>query len=421
MKPGAYFKIIVCVLALGPVAARADDTLDSWIAQALENNSELGAAKKKWEAATHKVPQATAWEDPMIGADVERMGTTRFDDYTDVEWMISQKVPWFGKRASRGRVEQGAANQAEQEFLAKRLEVAARVKRFAYDYWQSQQELEINRRHRTLLDQFVQIVTVRYEAGKASQADVFKAEVAFAKLKEDRFDRQRELQKAQVNLNALVKRAPDAPIELTLPEQTVPAVATSLDSLLQASEQRPELRAIQRGAVVSAQASLAVARKVYAPDIEFRVEARSYNGRSGLQEYDTGVFLSFPWLNERRNRAAIAEARANVERNAEDYEAMKQATLAAVKQTHDGMVTMHHHYELFASAILPVQRAAVEAARASYEADKATFLEVIDAQRELLDSEMQQIHHVAEYHRLQAELERLVGGTLPNPSAGESK
>jgi outer membrane protein TolC len=166
----------------------------------------------------------------------------------------------------------------------------------------------------------------------------------------------------------------------------------------------------------SAKASLELARKEYWPDVQFRVEARQYNGRSGIQEYDTGVFLNFPWLNIGKRNAAIREARLGVERTQLDYEALQRKTMAAVTKLYDGMQTMHHHYELFADKIIPQQRAAVEAARAGYETDRADFLDLLEAQRTSLDFEMQNLHHAAEFYRLAAQLEQLTGGRLPEES-----
>jgi outer membrane protein TolC len=250
--------------------------------------------------------------------------------------------------------------------------------------------------------------------GKASQMDALKARIAAAKLSEERFDRQRTLQKARASINSLVNRPPDSPIVMALPDLTPPMSPVTFDTLSRtALERRPELLEIQRGSVVSANASLALAKTVYEPDFEFRIEARQFNGHSGIQEYDTGVFLNFPWLNAARNRAVIAEARAQVERNAAEYETVRVQTMEAIQQSYDGIQTMHHHYELFASSILPLQRAAVEAARAGYETNETTLADLIEAQRMLLDAEMQQLHHIGEFHRLRAELERLVGGDLP--------
>ena len=71
---------------------------------------------------------------------------------------------------------------------------------------------------------------------------------------------------------------------------------------------------------------------------------------------------------------------------------------------------------MFVEKLIPQQQAAVEAARASYESDKADFLDLLDAQRMLLDFEMQNLHHAAEFQRLAAQLEQLTGGKLPEES-----
>jgi outer membrane protein TolC len=355
----------------------------------------------------------------MVGVDVERMGTTRFDTFTDNEWMISQTVPWFGKRDLRGRVESGAATQAQMDWQMKALEIAAMVKQAYYDLWQAQRELDVNSRNQELMRQFVEIARVRYETGKASQSDLIRAQNELAKLSEDRVDRERARLQAQAELNQWLRRAPDAPVEIGA-EVPAPvfALGVTLEQLQAAAEHRPELRGIREGAVRSSEAALALAKKSYYPDVQFRVEARQYNGKSGIQEYDTGVFLNFPWLNRGKYKAAIAEARANLDASEATLDAMRSRTAAEVKKLYDGVHTMHHHYDLYTATLIPQQKLAVEAARAAYEAGTGGFLDLLDARRMLFDLEMQNLHHAAEFQRLLASLERTVGGRLP---MGESK
>jgi cobalt-zinc-cadmium efflux system outer membrane protein len=400
-------KSFVALLLLA-TSIRAE-TLEVLVNEALENNPEVAAAQKGWAAAKARVPQARSLDDPMVGVDVERMGTTRFDTFTDNEWMISQSLPWFGKRSLKGSIEAGTARKAAQLYRARALEVTAMVKQAYYDLWQAERELELNRRNQTLLQQFVDVATAKYEAGKSSQTDVLKAQTELSKLVEAQFDVTRNVEKARAELKQQVGRSVDSAEALP-----APLLALSLEQALKtAAEQRPELMAVRQGELASAKASLELARKQYFPDFQFRIEARQYNGKNGIQEYDTGVFMNFPWLQIGKRNAAIREARLNVEQKEFDYETLKRRTEAAVKKLHDGMTTMHHHYELFADKIIPQQRAAVEAARTGYEADKTGFLDLLDAQRVLLDFEMQNLHHLAEFHRLTAELERLIGGELP--------
>ena len=400
-------KLLVALLLLSPSVHA--ETLDALVKEALDHNPEVAAAGKAWEAAKARVPQARALDDPMVGVDVERMDTTRFDTFTDNEWMISQNVPWFGKRDAKGRVEEGMARKVEQEYRARTLEVAAMVRQAYYDLWQAERELDLNRRTQKIMEQFVDVATAKYEVGKSSQADVLKAKTELSKLQEAEVDATRNVEKARAELRQPLGR--DAGVEASAP---IPAMSFSLEAAQElAAERRPELLGVRQGEIASAKASLELAKKEYLPDFQFRVEARQYNGRSGIQEYDTGVFMNFPWLNVRKRNAAIREARLGVEQKQLDHEALLRRTTAEVKKLYDGLTTMHHHYELFVDKLIPQQRAAVEAARASYETDKADFLDLLDAQRMLLDFEMQNLHHAAEFHRLAAELERMTGGQLP--------
>jgi outer membrane protein TolC len=393
------------LIILFSVSVRAE-TLDALVKEALDHNPEVAAAGKAWEAAKARIPQARALDDPMVGVDVERTDTTRLDTFTDNEWMVSQTVPWFGKRGAKGRVEEGMARKAEQEYRARTLEVTAMVKQAYYDLWQAERELDVNRRTQKIMEQFVDAATAKYEVGKSSQADVLKAQTELSKLQEAEIDARRNVEKARAELKQQLGR--DAEVEASTP---IPALSLSLAVAQKlAAEHRPELLAIRHGEMSSAKASLDLARKEYLPDFQFRVEARQYNGRSGIQEYDTGVFMNFPWLNVGKRNAAIREAKLGVERTQYDFEAMQRRTAAEVKKLYDGMTTMHHHYELFTDKLIPQQRAAVESARASYETDKADFLNLLDAQRMLLDFEMQNLHHAAEFYRLEAQLEQLTGG-----------
>src|SRR5204863_353811 len=72
-----------------------------------------------------RIPQARAWQDPRVGVDVERYGTTRFDTFTDAEWMVGQEVPVSGKNRWRGRAAAAEADAAQVELRRRELELSA--------------------------------------------------------------------------------------------------------------------------------------------------------------------------------------------------------------------------------------------------------------------------------------------------------
>ena len=415
--------VAICFTAFTALAhAQVSNSLQACIDTALANNPEIAASQRKWEAARQKIPQARALDDPMIGVIVDRVETTRFDTFDENEWMISQTFPWFGKRDLRGGVQAGAATQAEMDWRMKTLEIVAMVKQAYYDLWQAERELEVNSRNQELMRQFVDVAQARYQNGKASQSDLIRAQNELAKLAEDRIDRGRQQQQALTDLNQLLRRAPETPVDIG-PEVTPPVgeLGVTLEQLQAAAENRPELLGAREGAVRSAKAALALAKKGYYPDVQLRFEARQYSGATGIQEYDTGVFINFPWLNHGKYRAAIDEARANLDASRDDLDTMRTRTVAEVKKLYDGVHTMHHHYDLYAERLIPQQRLAVEAARAAYETGAGGFLDLLDADRMLFDLEMQNLHHAAEFQRLLASLERMAGGRLSLQPIEEKK
>jgi outer membrane protein TolC len=415
--------LVALIIAVGMIAAsgQTTDSLDALIETALANNPEISMAHRKWDAALQKVPQARALDDPTVGVDAWRK-SAEAESASQTGLMVSQNIPWFGKRDLRGSVETGAAKQAEMTWRMKTLEVVASVKRSYYDLWQAQRELDINQRNQELMQQFVEVARSRYESGKASQSDLIRAQNELARLAEDRTDRMRTYQVALAELNRLMKRAPGTPVAIE-PDVTAPVSepVVTLDQLQAAAACRPELQGLQEGAVRSAESALALAKKGYDPDLQVRVEGWEYEGKSGIQEYDVGVSVNFPWLNHRKYKAAINEARANLDASRDELDAMRVRTAAEVKDLYDGIHTMHHHYELYVGKLIPQQQLAVEAARSAYESGTGGFLDVLDARRMLFDLEMGNLHHAAEFQRLLASLERLVGGRLPMAATEEKK
>jgi outer membrane protein TolC len=415
--------LIAFMFAVGTIAASAqtNDSLDALIETALANNPEIAMAHRKWDAALQKIPQARALDDPTVGVDAWRKSEEAASP-SQTGLMVSQSIPWFGKRDLRGSVETGAAKQAEMTWRMKTLEVVAKVKRSYYDLWQAQRELDINQRNQELMQQFVEVARSRYEVGKASQSDLIRAQNELARLAEDRTDRMRTYLVALAELNRFTRRAPDAPVEIG-PDVTPPVLqpVVTLDQLQAAAACRPELQGLQEGAVRSAESALALAKKGYDPDVQIRVEAWQYEGKSGIQEYDAGVSVNFPWLNHGKYKAAVNEARANLDATRDELDAMRVQTAAEVNELYDGIHTMHHHYELYVGQLIPQQQLAVDAARSAYESGTGGFLDILDARRMLFDLEMQNLHHAAEFQRLLASLERMVGGRLPMATTEEKK
>lgn len=413
-------KISALLLASIAFASLADAQLDSWITEALIKNPEIRAASNRWAVARANVGTMGALPDPMAGADVERANTS-LRSFNDIEYMIQQDVPWFGKRDLATKGAAAEARMAEMEFRMKSLETASAVKISAYDLWQAQQEIGINLRALSLLDKIEKAASVRYENGKASQADVIKAGVETTKLVENQMELSRNRETASAELARLLGREQGASFGEIQPLPEPRIIIDTAAVRERVAAMHPSLIGAREGAIAAAQSQLDLAKRSYRPDFQFRVEARQFNGQAGIQEYDTAVFLNLPWFNKRKNDNTVAMAKATLDARKDDYEAMRQKQLANAQKLSVGIATLEHHHELYRERLIPQQRAAVEATRASYESGAASLLEVFDAQRMLLDLEMTDAHHIADTWRQIAELEVLTGGEIPQIAAEKPK
>jgi outer membrane protein, heavy metal efflux system len=378
----------------------------------LADNPSLKAARAKWEMMRARVPQAAAWDDPMAGVDFERFGTTRFDTYTGAEYMLSQRIPIAGKNRSRARAAQAEALATLAELRRKELDLVMRTRAAFFQLANAAAQLEVNRRDKSLLEQFAEISRANYEVGTQTTTDVLTAETDLLRLSEDEMNLAREFSDAQTQLNVLMNRPARTPVgqpsELAV---AAPRFSTAqLDQLALAN--RPELlQAAQR--ITAESEKLQVARREVIPEPTIRVEARHFKGSDrAVQEYDTGVFFEVPWVNWGKYRAQQREAQSNVEMSRRELEAAETETLGLLRDQLRKVQTLQHHVALYRDRLVPTARRTVEATRIGYEADKNTFLELISGQRSLREIEAAYHRHVAGYRTSLAELEALVGVDL---------
>src|SRR2546430_5753944 len=297
---------LICLLIVtAPLAAAAEvnkpaDTdrpsdalsLDQVVNEVLRNNPSLKAARANWEAMKQRIPQTRAWEDARVGVDVERMGTTRFDTFTDNEWMAAQELPLSGKNRKRGQAAVAEAAAAFEEFRRRELDLTARARAACYRLANAYEQLVVTGKNQELLKQFLEISRAKYEVGKQSQADVLVAETDLGKLLETRFDIESQISEGQSRLNVLMNRPAQAPLGRPAGLAFV-SVELSLDRLQSmALTHRPELHTA-RWKIAAAKARWEAARRERIPDPTVRIEASQYNAAAQtISEVSAGFSIN---------------------------------------------------------------------------------------------------------------------------------
>lgn len=405
MKSASLLILLLVFIA----SANAETLTEEGVVQTvLRENATLKAAQARWIAARERVPQAKAWDDPMAGVDVERMGTTKFNTFTDNEWMVSQTLPLTGKNLSRGRTALAEAQRSFEDVRRIGLDVVARARAAYARLANAYAQREIARRNQELLRQFSEISRAKYEAGTQTQTDVFIAQTDLARLSETLANFERDVTEQESALNVLMNRPARAP----LGAPTGPAFRPLTMSIVQiegiALARRPEVLSAARR-IEAEKARVQLARRQWIPDPQVRVEARQFKDAGGIQEYDTGVFFSVPFVNFSKYSAAVREAQRNQEDAERQLEAARLEVLGMVRTQVKRIATLAKNYELYRDQIVPLARQSIEAARAGYESDKSGFLELTTVRRTAQDAESAMLQLLTDHQAAIAELNAMIG------------
>jgi len=412
--------VVSCLVIASRVRCAESLSRREITADALRENPRLQAAHARWEMIKERIPQAKAWDDPMVGVDVERHGTTHFDTFSDNEWMISQALPLSGKNRARGRTAEAEALTAFEEVRRLELEVVKEVRTALARLAGAYEQLEINARNQELLGQLTEISRTKYESGTRSQADVLIAQTDLARLSETKALLQREVSDAQTQLNILMNRPASARLD-NPPGLVFTPISWSQEKLEAfALANRPEVIKAQRQ-IEGEKARLQLARRQWFPDPRFRVEAREFRESGRIQEYDTGVFFEVPWGNFRKYSAGVAETKKGLEAVQDEYDAVRTEVGGLVRDQLKRIETAADNYRLFSQSIVPLARQTVEATRSSYESDQTSFLELMTARRIQQDADSAQLKHLIDHEIAVAELDAIIGRRAPFNQPGEEK
>jgi cobalt-zinc-cadmium efflux system outer membrane protein len=185
---------------------------------------------------------------------------------------------------------------------------------------------------------------------------------------------------ARDRLSALLGGAPVPVDRLVRPE---PRAESALPTLVKrALDRHPALRAA-RQETETAQARLAMARTAERPDIEVSVlVGRDFDENEYVAELGVGI----PLAVFDAGQGAIFEARALVAKSRRDAEALEKRIATEVTVRFGEREAARAQLRDLREQLLPLAERTLAATREAYEAGTQEFLDVLDAQRTLLEA-----------------------------------
>jgi outer membrane protein TolC len=376
--------------------------------EVLARNPTLVEMTAAWQAAVARYPQAVALDDPMFTGAVGpgTIGTAQVDFAFSVQ--VSQRYPWWGKRALRGQQALAEAAAAGQDVIEVKLQLVEATHRAFYDYYLSERALTLNRENLQRWQEARQNAEARYKSGQVPQQDVLQAEVEIGRLQERELQLRRMQQVAKARLNALLHRSPEAdlppPAEPPLAAQTLPPVEQWQQFALQ---QRPDLQALYQR-LTAEQAALALAEREFYPDMEVMAGYNSFMPERPVRPM-VGLGWNLPIRRDRR-LAAVREAQARVAQRRAQIERLIDQIRFEVQEAYEMLRESEQTQRLLARTILPAAEANVREARTAYTTGRIPFVTYVEAERQWIQWRERYYEVVAEVGRRRARLERVAGG-----------
>ena len=393
-------------------------TLRDALALAMLQNPELRTYPYDLRAAEARVLQAGLWPNPELEIEVEEFAGSDDRsgfDAAETTVQVGQPIELGGKRDKRVRLASLDKELVQWDYESARLDVMRDVRQAFAAVLAAQDRVALAERLLDLSRQAHAAVAQRVEAGKDSPVDELRAGVVLSKSRIGLQKAQKALSVARHNLAAAwggrtvyFERAAGDFYEvspLAPPEDSAAAVAANPDiARWETQEQR------QR-------AALRLEKARAEPDVIIG------GGVQRFEETDDSALvfgLSVPIPLFDRNQGGIRQAIANLGKTRRQYEAVLVRTLAALSEATGALAGAYDEVVILRDDVLPRAQQAFEAAREGYQQGKFDYLYVLDTQRTLFEVQAQYLDSVEAWHKAQAVVERLLGGTMRAADADHS-
>ena len=368
-----------------------DPLLASLLREALGQNPDVARSLALQEAEQQRISQAKALPDPSLTLGLQNDGFRAIQvgkmETSYYQVMLTQPLPWPGKRALRGDLAGLGLEASRSGAERTRLSLIAEVKRAYYGLLLVRGQLELLDQQAFFWKQAEEITRARYEVGQGSQVDLLRAQLEQSRLRQSRLALQSEERGTLASLNRLRNAQPATPVatparlaELA-PQLAQPAAAgreagPAVNWLERAEKESPELQSARIGAR-QADRSLDLARRDRYPD--FAVSA-GLMPRGGLEPmWYAGVSISLPLWSRQKQEPAIREQEYRVRAQGSAAESLKNLLGQRIQERQAQLEAAQDTLRLYQEGLLVQSEATFQANLAQYQAGRVPFVSVLEA------------------------------------------
>lgn len=381
------------------------------VREAEQNNPDISAARRGYEAATHVASQVSALPDTQLTVQQFAVGSPRpFAGYTNSDFAYigfgaSQEIPFPGKRGLRAQVANREADARRILIESVRRAIIAKLKTAYFRLAYLQQTLSVLERNDKLLQDMQQIVESRYRVGQGNQQEVLRAQLQHTKILQEITMHHREVGQLEALLKQLLNRPQESADIQTEPlvMRNIQYSGSDLRNLVR--EGNPNVQA-QQQMINKAESQVELAQKEFRPD--FNAQYMWQHNASQFRDYYMATFgITLP--NRGRRKAELAEAEAERGQASKQLDAELQKRLAGVQDQYVLAQTSAEQLRIYNEGLIPQSEAAFHSALAAYQNNRQDFQTLLSSFLDVLNLQVEYQRELADHESALADLEALTG------------
>lgn len=375
-------------------------TLEQALDLATSRSFVVSAAQRELEAQDGSVRQAGAFRNPELAASVEdTRSATRTTTTT-----LTIPLELGGKRTARVNAALRARDLAQVELTNAKAQVRSSAIAAYFAVLAAQERSKLATNSADLATSGAQAVSKRVAAGKVSPVDATRAQVDQANAQLELAEAQAELTTARHALANLWGDAEPRFVRVAGDINVIPE-RSPLPELMGRLEEAPALLAA-RTEVERRKALVDVERSKATPDVTLSVGAKRDN-ELGRTQAIVGLSIPLPLFD--RNQGAVYEASKRADKAEDEFQAARLRVLADLQMAAAQLSIARTSLQTLQSTVLPAAQQAYDSASKGFEAGKFGFLDVIDAQRSLLQARARYLSTLSNAYQAATAIDRLLG------------
>jgi outer membrane protein, heavy metal efflux system len=405
----------------GPLSAQQPE-LGSDVQGLLEvaraQSPELAAMRQEADAAAQRVQPAGALPDPLLRVELMNMREWLNEaSPTPLPWRVGetkytlmQTLPGWGKRDLKRDAAAADAQQARARSASTWAEMAMRIKIAFAESYRAVGNERLIREVLDLMARLEQIAQARYAGGLAAQQDAIRAQLEQTAMRSELIALDNEKRQLRARLNSLLARDAAAPLAEPQGLRPLPALTTTDAAALvqQARANNPALQ-VEQARLEAAQKSRDLAFRNRGPDFQIGVSPTQL--RSRITSWGLMFEMNIPLQQETR-RSQEQEAQAMVGAAQSRAQALSNQLLGELAGQLAAFDTARRTEALLTTQLLPQSDVSLQSALAAYEAGKADFATLLDAQRQIRKARQTLLQAQVDAQMRLAEIERILGEDL---------